>query len=513
MDLSRAPELHPASLPPGTRVNNWRILKWRGRGTYGAVYRAVRIDSPQSEPVALKLALTPLDPRFEREVTLLSRLEHPHVPALLAHGQWEHTGHIYPYLVMQWVEGSSLYDWAATSNPSSRQAMRVLAQVARALQATHAAGGVHRDVKGDNLLVRADGQACLMDFGSSHHTGASLLTFEPLPPGTAAYRSPEAWRFAIEFNHLRTAHYPANPADDLFALGVTAYRLVTNEYPPATDPGDTHSRLWYVDGASPRTPWTLNSRVDPQLSALILRMLSVRPEARGTARELAGLLEEEVECAGPNADQPLFLRQPQLSAHVPRPEERVVAQQQVAAEKAAAARREAEELAQALASSQRAHPPAHGWMWMPWLGAGIAVLVLMLGTRQEAPGPLPEEEAPAVAQTERPDGGSSDGGTVELAQEVLTSHMKETELPQEWFGISLDVPPKPLPGQRRPDSTGQCRRRGEMTINDGCWVQVAGVSPPCDEGQYEWMGRCYSPVYAPLRQPTSKQPKPSHGTQ
>ncbi|MDY7230757.1 serine/threonine-protein kinase [Hyalangium rubrum] len=494
MDLPSACELHPASLPAGTRVGHWRILDWRGRGTSGAVYRAVRADLPHGEPVALKLALTPLDPRFSREVTLLSRLKHPHVPAVLAHGRWEHEGRLYPYLVMQWVEGSPLYDWAATHNPTSRQAMRVLAQVARALQATHAVGGVHRDVKGDNLLVRADGQACLMDFGSGHYAGASLLTFEPLPPGTPTYRSPEAWRFSIESSHLRTAHYPANPADDLFALGVTAYRLVTEEYPPTTDPGEHSARLWYLDSAGPRAPWRLNPRVDPQLSTLILRMLAVRPAFRGTARELAGLLEQEAESAGPQADQPLFAGQP--SPPVP------------------PTQRESETLVWAAAAPEQHEPPAPGLVWLPWLGAGIAiVLLLVLCLWWQALAPRLEDRPAIAYPSERPGlaGELEDGGTVELAPAALTAPIKEFSIPRDWPGLTLDIPRGPLPGQRRPDMTGKCRRQREIAINGGCWVELANEKPPCEEDGYAWGGACYYPVVDSPRQPLSDNPAPLHG--
>jgi serine/threonine protein kinase len=258
--------------------------------------------------VALKVAVRPGDKRFEREVTLLSRLHHERVPTLLDHGQWQCADRSFPYLVMQWVEGETLYKWSEARNPTSRQVLRLLAQVARALEATHEAGGVHRDVKGDNVLVRADGQAFLTDFGSSIYPGATPLTWEPLPPGTATYRSVEAWRHGITLRP-RNVRYDAQPTDDLFALGITAYRLVTDSYPPSTDPDRMESDFWYFPDPSmhPPPPRTVNPRVDRQLSMLILRMLSVRPSDRTTAAALAKVLERRAEQAGPDADQPLFI--------------------------------------------------------------------------------------------------------------------------------------------------------------------------------------------------------------
>lgn len=71
---------------------------------------------------------------------------------------------------MEWVEGESLHEWAAWRNPTSRQVAGVLAQVSRALEATHAVEGLHRDVKGDNVLVRlADSRVFLMDFGAGDY--------------------------------------------------------------------------------------------------------------------------------------------------------------------------------------------------------------------------------------------------------------------------------------------------------------------------------------------------------
>jgi serine/threonine protein kinase len=78
---------------------------------------------------------------------------------------------------MEWVEGTRLYVWAEKEAPSNRQLCRVVARLARALEAVHAAGGVHRDVKGDNVLVRqSDRLPVLTDFGSCHFVGAQRLT-------------------------------------------------------------------------------------------------------------------------------------------------------------------------------------------------------------------------------------------------------------------------------------------------------------------------------------------------
>lgn len=145
-----------ALLLPGMEVGSWRVVAWAGQGGNGTVYRAVRIGQEQAGPVALKLALQPGDPRLEREVMVLSRLEHPSVPRLLDSGEWRsYGGTQHPFLVMQWIDGVPLYEWALQHAPSSAQVLRMLAQLTRALQALHAQGAVHRDVKGGNIPSRS----------------------------------------------------------------------------------------------------------------------------------------------------------------------------------------------------------------------------------------------------------------------------------------------------------------------------------------------------------------------
>jgi serine/threonine protein kinase len=87
------------------------VVERHGQGGYGAVYRALRIGQEDAGPVALKLSLYPWDARFARAGALLSRLRHPRAPRLLGHGFWRppSSGVEHPYLVIEWVEGSPLY--------------------------------------------------------------------------------------------------------------------------------------------------------------------------------------------------------------------------------------------------------------------------------------------------------------------------------------------------------------------------------------------------------------------
>ena len=275
----------------GELLGPWRILQRIGYGTYGSVYRVALADRPELNAYALKLAHYPGDARFEREAELLSRIHHPHVPRYHDRGSWTSAeGERHPYVVMQLVEGVPLYDWARPRGLTRRLALQLLAQVASALAATHG-HGVHRDVKGDNVLVDREGRAMLVDFGLAFYPGARPLTDTVIPPGTEPYRSHQLLRFRYKFRRDTEAYYSYHPEDDVYALGVTAYKLVTGTYPPpGTDPE-------CADDPERRRPARLLppselASVGPELDALILRMLSEDPKARGTAGELVQAFEQ-----------------------------------------------------------------------------------------------------------------------------------------------------------------------------------------------------------------------------
>ncbi|WP_171817764.1 serine/threonine protein kinase [Pyxidicoccus fallax] len=438
-------------------------MERRGLGAHGAVYRAVGPETGVG-PVALKLALHPKDERFAREVELLKRIRHPSVPRLVDHGDWRRPeGFAYPYLVMELVDGVSLYHWARERAPTSRQVLRVLARLARALEATHGAGGVHRDVKGDNVLVSDVGdRVFLTDFGSGHFVGASTLTWHPFPPGTPEYRSPEAWRSMRLLVRGSNAPYAPGPADDVFALGVTAYRLVTDEYPP---PSDTVPHFEHEERAAPPSARAVNGRCCEELSDLTARMLSRNPEARGSARELAEVLERAARETGPEADVPLFIR---VTSGV---DEATV------------------ELARPAEHSRRS------WLMTASVGWALALAVgWMLGASPDS-----DEQEAHASMTE----DTKDGGTVAVGDSALTAPVSPRQAPASWSTIGVDLPPRPLRGQIRPDAMGRCPHRSHVAINGGCWKKLAVTQKDCEEQDYVYKGACYVPVFRPERPPTS----------
>ncbi|MCP3140304.1 serine/threonine protein kinase [Pyxidicoccus xibeiensis] len=463
---------NPASLPPGTRIGRWRLLEPCGRGTYGVVYRAESVEEAGGV-VALKLALHPGDARFVREDELLSRIHHPAVPRLFDHGQWQpREGASYAWLVMEWIEGAALYDWALAQRPSSRQVLHLLARLARALEATHAAGGIHRDVKGENIRVRsADGQPFLMDFGSGHFLGASTLTWDSWPPGTSAYRAPEAWGFVLGPGKPPPVPYAPSPADDVFALGITAYRLVTGKYPPSPHPWGEDAWLWHPEKRALWTASTSNARCAPQLSALVSRMLSLRPEARGSASEVAEALEHAARKAGPEADVPLFTGEEARPAGLFPPLQRVTVR-----------------------------PPPPVARWPRFLAASLgAALALGAGVLSSTEAVEPHEKTHLAEREEE-----KDGGTIAVGDAALTAPVEPERAPSMWSAIRAELPPKPLPKQRRPDGDGRCSGKGLVAINGGCWVKQPVDLKDCDAvGGFAYKGACYVPVWARQRPPTS----------
>jgi hypothetical protein len=468
MTSERSLGTHRFCLPPGTVVEEWLVVGCHGHGAYGIVYRAVRVGEEAAGEVALKVALYPWDPRFMREVALLSLIHHPSVPRLRGQGFWKHpSGTVHPFIVMEWVEGTPLYEWAREQLPTSQQVCQVLAHLARALQATHEASAVHRDVKGENVLVRSsDGRAVLTDFGAGHYSNAARLTWQSMPPGTPAYQSPEARLFQLLSIRSPGAHYVGRPADDVFALGVTAYRLVTGGYPPSPEP-QVDGQGWHMVPLYLPPPHVLNPQVEPQLGGLILRMLSLAPEARGTAGELAEALEA---AAGGT--------EPEVEVHAGGP-----------------------------VLAVRARPQVRGLSWRAGLvlagvgvflafGIGLAVSVLS----QEAAW----KERVAWGSERAAEGPAGLGGSVSEAP------LASVQEPSEQEAIGQELPPKPRPGQIRPDARGQCPGRKQVPINGGCWVELSGPdAEECEQNGYVLIkGQCYAPALETRRKPppTSEPP-------
>lgn len=284
-------------LAPGTVVAGFTIEGLLATGSFGTVYKARR----DGRPFAIKLVS--LAPRGNREVEALRRMRHPNVVGFHGYGLWPEEQPHSLVLALELVEGLPLDQWVQEVNPTALDLVgRVLLPLALTLADVHALGVVHRDVKEANILVRqSDGLPVLVDFGAAGIEGAPRLT-QWLPPGTAEYRSPETLRFAREWEG---EPYPVGPGEDLWALGVVTYILLTRTLPfgDRHDPGMVRAIL----EKTPRAPDERNPRVPPALSELCMRMLEKEPEDRyADARTLAEALSTVWSQADRSWRVPLF---------------------------------------------------------------------------------------------------------------------------------------------------------------------------------------------------------------
>ncbi len=463
-------------------MGRWRILDWTGQGTHGAVYRAVLADKEHASPVALKLALVPRNPRFAREAELLSRLRNGSIPRLWEGGEWQHPGgDVFPYVVMEWIEGLPLYAWARQQPFSTPQACQMLAQLARALQNIHASGCVHRDVKGDNVLVRrSDGRAMLIDFGTGLYPQAETLTPPDTYPGTPAYRSPESGLFELQHMRTRAERYRAGPADELYALGVTACRWLTSEYPRFTDPEKDAQGVWRMEAID--VPRALE-QVEPVLQTPVRRLLSVRPEERGT---VAQLVEEMERAARPSTRVAVQAAEP--SPPAASPEVKQHGTEPLPDKKPSA---------DSTLSQRRARK-----VW-PWL-ATAAGLVVAAWAGDKAVGTLEARFSVHSSGADRADAGTAGLG------ETVSSTSSAVDAPEPSLPVVAAEPlPEPQPGQIRPNTKGRCPHKGQAVLNGACWwIPLAPDSEGCESsGGSLFRGQCYVPAL-PRKAPSTAQPPP-----
>jgi hypothetical protein len=310
-----------------------------------------------------------------------------------------------------------------------------------------------------------------------------------MPPNTREYRSPEAVRFEWENWRNKDARYEASTADDLYALAVSIYRLLTGEYPPPGMPPEAREDSPQAPPPVRVSPQALNPRVVRELVELVERVLAEDPQARGSARELAQAADSAAEHARPEADVPLF------DVHAAAVAAPGWARFEAQVDRSAA---EAPEARPARVSA--VPQPRPGALKAAFAAAtAFAIMALCQG------GDEPCEQAHEVAWVEAEDTEQApDGGTKGLGEEVLSARVDSQETPvPSLSAITQVIPDKPLPGQRR----APCPHSAEVEINGGCWKRQPDIEPPCNRGDYYlWRGACYLPVMKRTREPTTQEP-------
>jgi len=280
----------------------YRIVDRLGAGGMGATYRA--IDEQTGKTVVVKIPSLALigDPatfsRYQRELEIGQRLEHPGIQKLIASGQLRGGA---PYMVLDYVPGESMRAYLSAHAPLPiDEAVRLAAELADTLQYCHERGVVHRDLKPENLYITPEGHIVVGDFGIALLQGARRLTFQRLTNtvGTPDYMAPE--QVSGERGDART---------DVYAVGVLLYEMLTGQVPFRGDnPLAVMGQRLTADPPSVRAR---RREVSPQLDAIVRRALARDREQRYPS--MAALREDLLHperAVMVFASAPAFARQP-----------------------------------------------------------------------------------------------------------------------------------------------------------------------------------------------------------
>jgi tRNA A-37 threonylcarbamoyl transferase component Bud32 len=278
-----------SEIPPGLRAELDKAFEFErpiGSGGMGIVWLAR--DRLLDRRVAIKFLRTEVigdagsAHRFLVEARIAARLQHPGIVALLTFGEHEGTR----YLVMPYVDGESLAARVARGPLSEREARRIVAALADALDHVHGMGIVHRDIKPANVLLeRPSNQPRLTDFGIARSAEGGGLTATGLIVGTPAYLAPE---------QISGDGRPVDGRADIYALGVVAYELVCGR--PPFEGGTSHETIARHLTEPAPSPRTAAPGVSEAYANAVLRCLEKDRDRRfPTAGEFARALRESTE--------------------------------------------------------------------------------------------------------------------------------------------------------------------------------------------------------------------------
>jgi serine/threonine protein kinase len=204
----------------GRTISHYHILEQIGQGGMSSVFRAA--DLTHDRQVAVKI-LSPyiahearFQARFEREIKLLGRLQHPNIIPILDFGEDQGLA----FIVMPFISTGTLGDRLMNGSLDPQEGSRIVTQLASALECAHENGVIHRDIKPSNVLLDEYGNALLSDFSFAHQTDASQNLTGSALVGTPAYMSPEQCRGD-----------PIDARSDQYSLAVVLYQMTTGLLP------------------------------------------------------------------------------------------------------------------------------------------------------------------------------------------------------------------------------------------------------------------------------------------
>lgn len=252
----------------GRTISHYKIIEKLGEGGMGVVYKAE--DTKLKRKVALKFLPPDLtrDPeakaRFTQEAQAASALDHPNICTI---HEIDETDEGRVFICMGYYEGETVKDKIERGPLTLEEAVSVAESIARGLVKAHGNGIVHRDMKPANILVTADGQVKIVDFGLAKLAGRTRLTKTGTTLGTVAYMSPEQARGD-----------EITPGTDIWSLGAVLYEMLTGR-PPFK--GDYDQAVIYsILNEKPASVRNLRSGVPFELEQVVKRALAKNPDER-----------------------------------------------------------------------------------------------------------------------------------------------------------------------------------------------------------------------------------------
>ena len=255
-------------------IRGYQIIAKLGEGGMGTVWRAIQ--SSTKRQVALKLmsgrsfGSQRAERRFEREVELSARLDHPHIAKVFEAG----TDRGIHFYAMELIDGLPIDVFAKTHQLSQSALIQLMLPICDAVQHAHQRGVIHRDLKPSNILVRADGRPCVLDFGLArlveHEPSHPLVSIDGQPTGTPAYMSPEQAAGRTEHIDTRT---------DVYALGAVMYQLITGQLPHKVC-GSSFDLMRRIVEEEVIRPRLVNARINREMESILLKALAREPDDR-----------------------------------------------------------------------------------------------------------------------------------------------------------------------------------------------------------------------------------------
>jgi hypothetical protein len=292
--------IDPSYLEKGTRIGAYEVVDKLGTGGFGCLWKVRR----DGKVYALKMGrqrLSELDAedrehyqeRLDREIAALKTLHHPNIVRVHSFDWWPELEAGFPYLVMDFVDGYPLYVWREHAAPSLARVCAVFEKLAAAVEHMHELGIYHRDFKSDNVLVRADGEPIVIDFGIARPRLALNLT-RAASVGTVTYYAPEYARYCDSAAFSRGEPFEWRPTTDLYAIGYMLYRVLTGTRPFPRDSAALESEaavLIAIKTELPPHPSDADPRIPRELGDVAMALLEKDPAGRPqSAREVAELL-------------------------------------------------------------------------------------------------------------------------------------------------------------------------------------------------------------------------------